>query len=40
MQFSFEGRILKSLPILDTSHLLSKCNASTLLKMYVLVNFE
>ena len=25
MQFSFEGRILKSLPMLDTSHVLSEC---------------
>ena len=40
MQFNFEGRILKCLPMLDTSHVLSECNASTLLNMYVLVNFE
>ena len=25
MQFSFEGRILKSVPMLDTSHVLSEC---------------
>ena len=31
INFSFEGRILRSLPMLDTSHVLSQCNASTLL---------